>query len=224
MRLIKQYILLFFLTGLTPAYAQPVHTRAPFGNPNEDSTRVIGISGSLVSMGFVDNITIGIHLELFGLAEMVVHGYEGETMDSAVYAKIKNTRASKRIYGLNLSGFGFFNRESDMNGISINGLVTVTRKSTGASISGWMNYSKVMYGIQLAGLANSADILYGLQASVIINNTDYRSAGIQLGILNKAIEHRGLQIGIYNRAKKLRGLQVGLWNKNEKRSFPLINW
>ena len=221
----RRYCVFILYTVLTvTSYAQIKKTRFPFGSANADSTRVIGISGSLASFGYIDHVTIGLHLELFGLSEMVVNGYEEETPDSNTLVYIRHHKASKRIYGINISGMGFFNRGSDMTGLSINGMASVVRKCNGLAITGLFNYAQLHNGIQVAGLCNAADFLRGVQLSLVANLADYRSTGLQVAVLNKATDHRGLQIGILNRTKKLKGLQLGIWNINGKRKFPLINW
>lgn len=221
----NRFILFLFLLTLSSAgNAQFKRTRIPFGDANADSTKVIGISGSIVSFGYIDHVTIGLHLELLGLSEMVAHGADEETPDSNFLKNIREERGSKRIYGISVSGMGFFNRGSDMHGLSINGMAGVTNIHSGVALSGLMNFARLHNGIQVAFMANSAFYLHGAQFSVFFNFSDYRSRGLQVSAVNRAADHRGIQIGIVNRADKLKGLQLGLWNINGKRKFPLINW
>ena len=222
--MLRSCIFIVYLLLSISSYAQIKKTRIPFGSANADSTRVIGISGSFASFGYIDHVTIGLHLELFGLSEMVVNGYEEESPDSNLIVSIRNSKAGKRIYGINISGMGFFNRGSDITGLSINGMASVVRKCNGIAITGLFNYAQLHNGIQLSAVGNSADILRGIQLSLGVNLSDYRSTGLQIAVMNKATDHCGLQIGILNRTKKLKGLQLGIWNINGKRKFPLINW
>jgi|CXWL01.1.fsa_nt_gi hypothetical protein len=220
----RTFLLIFLLLLATTGNSQKIKTRFPVWSFNTDSTRIIGIGTGFASIGYTKNTTIGIHLELFGLAEMVVHGYEEETDDSASIAEIKSHISPKRVYGINISGLGMFCRSCDVNGLSINGMMSVLTKSNGISISGLGNYAELMNGAQISVLLNSAVEMRGLQVAPGFNEVSYNSVGIQIGIKNHSKDHTGLQIGLFNKADKLKGLQVGLWNVNSKRKLPFINW
>jgi hypothetical protein len=56
-------------------------------------------------------------------------------------------------------------------------------------------------------------------------NKHYVSNGLTFAFIgNHDTKCKGIQIGLINSAVDLKGLQIGLWNKNQKRSMPIINW
>ncbi len=220
--------IIFFLACLllfNTSYSQKTKVRFPVGLFNKDSTIVIGINTGFASFGYVKNKTIGLHLELFGLGEMVVNGLdEGGIIDSAYYIDLRNSISPKEIYGINISGMGLFCRSCDVHGLSINGLFSMNTKMDGILIAGMGSNVEMMSGIQLSVLLNSAAVMKGLQISPGINDVSFNSKGIQAGIWNRSKNHTGIQIGIINRSEKLKGLQFGIWNISGKRKLPFINW
>ena len=98
---------------------------------------------------------------------------------------------------------------------------------------------KIIHGLQI-GFANmEPTITNGLDISVtgsfesksngvtlsLVMNKHYISNGLTFAFVgNHDIECKGVQIGMLNSAVNLKGIQIGLWNKNQKRNLPLINW
>ena len=97
------------------------------------------------------------------------------------------------VNGLNVSLVNTIN-ETELNGLTITGLITLVDEIDGFSVSGVSNFAYVFNGVSIAGIYNRATVA------------------------------KGLQIGLVNKSTTMKGLQIGLWNINGRRSFPLINW
>lgn len=105
-------------------------------------------------------------------------------------------------------------------------------RTTGA-IHGWSSgiltrAGKGSRGIQTAVVAlNDADFT-GVQLSCIYNDVQDKLTGVQIGLVNHAIDARGVQIGIANFADNINGVQIGIWNQIHSKEnwnvIPIVNW
>jgi len=106
---------------------------------------------------------------------------------------ISRSNIRDTVTGLSLSGGGLAG-DTQMKGVSINGLTCAVIEAKGLVITGTQNITDAFKGVEICGLRN------------------------------KAIQGRGVQIGLLNICKHLKGIQLGLWNVNSKRKLPIINW
>jgi hypothetical protein len=98
---------------------------------------------------------------------------------------------------------------------------------------------KIVHGIQIGLINMEPTIINGLDINVtgsfesktngltisLVMNKHYVSNGLTFAFIgNHDTKCKGIQIGLINSAVDLKGLQIGLWNKNQKRSMPIINW
>jgi len=81
-------------------------------------------------------------------------------------------------------------------------------------------------GLQL-GLFNLDGAASGVKLGLLMNNVDSMSKGIDIGLINTALECHGLQIGLINYCEFMVGIQVGLINiirESNVPFFPIINF
>src|SRR5690606_5912889 len=97
------------------------------------------------------------------------------------------------VNGLNISLVNTIN-ETELNGLTITGLITLVDEIDGFSMSGVSNFAYTLNGVSIAGIYNRATVA------------------------------KGLQIGVVNKSTTMKGVQIGLWNIIGRRSFPFINW
>jgi len=81
-------------------------------------------------------------------------------------------------------------------------------------------------GLQI-GLINLDGAASGVKLGLLMNNVDAMSKGIDIGIINTALESHGLQVGLINYCEFMVGVQIGLVNiirESNVPFFPIINF
>jgi hypothetical protein len=200
----------------------------------------------LTTQEYIHVNTVGLRFELLGKGmEMLINPLPDE---------VPVVKPVEKIYGINISPFGTYSQNVQVDGMSFNMLLNSINKVNGIlvtfpggseaafvnglQVSFLANFCFVANGIQVAignvcekkstgiqiGGGNESVSHTGLQASLLFNEAKTTSAGLQISLFNFGEEFRGVQIGLFNYATNLKGLQIGLLNVNGKRILPFINW
>jgi hypothetical protein len=171
-------------------------------NANLRTTTGIQIAGlaNIVGANTFLNLSLYEERELINVEDFEVNR-TGIQMAGFLNFVLNHTRGIQATGGLNVVG-------NDFRGLQLAGL--------GNSAGG------TTLGFQLSGLYNiSYEAVGGFQVTGLFNYAGGQLAGMQLGLINKALRlpgkkstpptrARGMQLGLMNMAKDMHGLQVGL--------------
>lgn len=95
----------------------------------------------------------------------------------------------------------------------------------GIQLAGGLNSSSYFRGVQFSGIVNHVFDAKGVQVAALFGNVCDSLAGVQIGLFNVATEGRGLQLGLVNLLHgRSAGLQIGLLNRNlASGTLPIVN-
>jgi hypothetical protein len=166
----------------------------------------LGLSGNMIN-DWSFNATVGYSL---GNRKMEVGG-------------IGNINRGK-VKGIQIGGiFNIVNGE--MKGIQAAGVLNRSKKARGIQIATITNSTdSVQKILQLAGINNYADHTQkgSFQIAGLVNNSEKGKSALQIAAIINNADTAGIQIGLLNRANKLRGLQIGLINQADTASGILL--
>ncbi|MGI5922766.1 MAG: hypothetical protein GX945_14645 [Lentisphaerae bacterium] len=114
---------------------------------------------------------------------------------------------------------------NNITGIDI-GIATTSNRSSALQFNLVNIVKEEFTGLQ-AGLANFDGSASGVKFGLLMNNVDAMSKGIDIGLINTALESQGLQLGLINYCEFMVGVQIGLVNiirESNLPFFPIINF
>lgn len=111
-----------------------------------------------------------------------------------------------------------------LNGLAI-GLLEMGEDFSfrGLSLIATYQFSSELKGVSVSGLVSEHHAFSGIMVAGLRTGTGV-GKGLQVALINSAVEIRGVQIGLSNSAYRMRGVQIGLWNRIGKRGLPLLNF